>query len=71
MRSFCHNVLASLHFLSVDHQLLDKFQNGSKILKYLKANSIKLVKLSKFKLNSKTQTCLKRCPLSHLLNEAK
>jgi len=30
-------VLASLHFLLMDHQMLDKFQNGNKILIYPKA----------------------------------
>lgn len=37
MIPFYRNVLASLHFLSMDHQLLDKFQNGNKILIYPKA----------------------------------
>lgn len=43
MMSFYHNVLALLHFLSVDHQLLDKFQNGNKILMYLKAINVTIL----------------------------
>lgn len=47
---FYHNELASLHFLSMGHQSLHKFQSENKILKYLRAVknkkqlSLKLVK---------------------------
>lgn len=40
MMSFYHNVIALLHFLLEDHQLIDKFQNGNKILIFLKAVNI-------------------------------
>lgn len=44
MMSFYHNAFALLHFLSMDHQLLGKFQNENKILIYLKAvKNIKLI----------------------------
>lgn len=71
MRSFYHNVLALLHFLSVDHQLLDKFQNENKILMYLEAVKMIINNNINLKQNLNKLTCLKRCPSSHLLNEDK
>lgn len=56
----------------MDHHLLDRFQSENKILIYLKASENNVQhKYNLCKIKLKNKTCLKRCPSSRLLKEAK